>query len=121
MADVQISSLVPLAQVKNVPESVAFYERLGFRLANSFTPPGEDEPSWASLMGGRGELMIGKREEDANGAPPVAFYVYCEDVRRKHAELAAAGIEVGDIATPFFNPGGEFRITDPDGYIVHVA
>jgi catechol 2,3-dioxygenase-like lactoylglutathione lyase family enzyme len=121
MADVPIRALVPLAEVTSVPASIAFYERLGLRLANSFTPPGESEPSWASLVGDGGELMIGKRSRDAGEAPAVAFYVYCENVRRKHSELAAAGIEVGDIATPFFNPGGEFRITDPDGYTIFIA
>jgi uncharacterized glyoxalase superfamily protein PhnB len=49
------------------------------------------------------------------------FYLYVDDVAAKHAELAAAGLEVGAIASPFYAPRGEFRMTDPDGYVLMIT
>jgi hypothetical protein len=51
----------------------------------------------------------------------IFFYLYVEDVQAKHAELAAAGIAVGEIAYPFYCPRGEFRVTDPDGYALMIT
>ena len=51
----------------------------------------------------------------------VLFYVYCDDVEGKHAELAAAGVDVGPIGTPFYSPRGEFRMADPDGYVIMLS
>lgn len=44
-----------------------------------------------------------------------------DDVAAKHAELTAAGVACSAIAHPSFNPRGEFRINDPDGYALFVA
>jgi hypothetical protein len=38
-----------------------------------------------------------------------------------HAELAAAGVTVSPITTPFYAPRGEFRVTDPDGFAIMVT
>jgi hypothetical protein len=51
----------------------------------------------------------------------VLFYVYCEDVEAMHAWLDEAGLAPGPIARPFYNPDGEFRLTDPDGYAVMIT
>ena len=49
VTDSSIRSLTPLIHVASVPRSAAFYEQLGFEVKDSFTPPGSEEPSWASL------------------------------------------------------------------------
>ena len=33
----------------------------------------------------------------------------------------AAGIAAGPITRPFYDPGGEFGVSDPDGYVLMVA
>jgi hypothetical protein len=38
--------------VKSVPRSIQFYGKLGFEVGNSFTPPGQTEPTWAWLESG---------------------------------------------------------------------
>jgi hypothetical protein len=48
----RVTSLVPMAQVADVAISIAFYEKLGFEIGGSFTPPGGDGPSWVSLQSG---------------------------------------------------------------------
>jgi hypothetical protein len=35
--------------------------------------------------------------------------------------LLAAGVDAGPIQKPFWAPGGEFRVTDPDGYVLMIT
>ena len=51
----------------------------------------------------------------------VLFYCWSPDVRALRDELVAAGVEVGEIHHPFYMRAGEFRIADPDGYVVLVG
>lgn len=115
-------ALVPFAHVKDVLSSIEFYQKLGFSLGNTFTPPGETSPSWAWLASGDAQLMVAKADEPVVAAQQaVLFYVYVDDVAAKHAELAAAGIGVGKIAYPFYAERGEFRVMDPDGYVLMIT
>jgi hypothetical protein len=118
----KIESLVPMAYVADVASAAAFYAKLGFETCAGFTPPGEDAPAWLSLRSGRAELMLSRASEPVVAAEQaVLFYVYCRDVEAIHRELGEAGLEPGPIARPFYNPRGEFRLVDPDGYVVMVA
>ena len=114
-------NLTPIAAVRDVAASIAFYRTLGFEPANTFTPDGDREPSWAWLTSGGAQLMIAAAEEPIGKQHAVLFYLYCDDVAAKHAELAAAGVAVGEITHPFYAPRGEFRVTDPDGYALMVT
>jgi len=113
-----IRSLVPMAHVSDVKRSIEFYEKLGFRAANTFTPDGQSEPAWASLQSDRAELMISRGERSE---PSVLFYLYCDDVRAERKRLSAAGIVVGEITTAFYAPYGEFHVEDPDGYVLVIS
>ncbi len=42
-------------------------------------------------------------------------------MRRLHDELVAAGVEAGEVEHPFYMPSGEFRVVDPDGYVLLVG
>ena len=118
----RVASLVPMAHVADVAAAAAFYERLGFEACAGFTPPGEDAPSWLSLRSGGAELMLARASEPVVAREQaVLFYVYCPDVEALHRQLAAAGLDPGPIARPFYNPKGEFRLVDPDGFVVMVA
>lgn len=118
----RVRSLVPMAHVADVEASAAFYEALGFRIAASFTPPGEQRPAWVSLCSDGAELMLARASEPVVAAQQaVLFYLYCGDVGGLRDRLAAAGLAPGPIARPFYNPDGEFRLVDPDGYVVMVA
>ena len=118
----RIRSLVPMAHVAAVSASAEFYAKLGFEIRGSFTPPGEDEPSWASLVCDGAELMLARAGEPVVPAQQaVLFYLYCEDVAAMHARLSEAGLAPGPIANPFYNPHGEFRLVDPDGYVLMIT
>jgi predicted enzyme related to lactoylglutathione lyase len=115
-------NIVAFVHVQNVPHSIAFYEKLGFRVHNTFTPPGQSEPVWVWLDCDRGSLMLGRADGPVDaGQQAVLFYVYVEDVAAKREELIAAGITATPVHFPFYSPRGEFRIVDPDGYVIMVS
>jgi catechol 2,3-dioxygenase-like lactoylglutathione lyase family enzyme len=117
-----IHALVPFAHVRSVPESRAFYEKLGMTVGNTFVPPDANEPAWAWLKSGIAQLMLAKASEPViPSQQAVLFYLYVEDVAAKREELRAGGVGVGDIKYPFFAPRGEFRVTDPDGYVLMIT
>ena len=51
----------------------------------------------------------------------VLFYVYCADVAAFRDQLRQAGVDAGPIKTPFYAPRGEFRVVDPDGYVLMIT
>lgn len=113
-----VRSLVPMTHVASMRRAMDFYGQLGFQCENSFTAPAETEPVWAWMeTPGGAQLMLACASEPVIAAQQaVLFYVYCEDLPTKHAELLAKGIAAGPIETPFYAPRGQFRVTDPDGY-----
>jgi|SRR5580765_877881 catechol 2,3-dioxygenase-like lactoylglutathione lyase family enzyme len=114
-------SLVPMAFVKSVPASIAFYRLLGFEVGNTFAAQGSEEPTWAYLQAGKAQLMLALASHPVVAAQQaVCFYVYCDDVAAMRDELIAKGVSAGPITTPFYAPRGEFRIQDPDGYGIFV-
>jgi predicted enzyme related to lactoylglutathione lyase len=113
------TALVPFVHVADVQRSIDFYSKLGFAVANTFVPEGQTAPAWAWLEAGAANLMIARADEPVDHTKQaVLFYAYCADVPAAHAELEKAGVSVGAIRTEFYAPNGEFRITDPDGYVV---
>jgi catechol 2,3-dioxygenase-like lactoylglutathione lyase family enzyme len=117
-----VKSLIPLVSVQSVPRSIAFYEKLGFEVRRTHTPEGDPEPIWAWLTSDAAQVMLACAEAPVDpGAQGVLFYVYCPDVAGFRSQLVAAGVDAGPISSPFYAPRGEFRITDPDGYVMMVS
>jgi catechol 2,3-dioxygenase-like lactoylglutathione lyase family enzyme len=127
--DSPIRALVPMAHVASVPASIAFYAKLGFRVLNS-VPGEEGEPRWAYLTSrseerqqrGPAQLMLARASGPIDAhQQAVLFYAYFDDTHTARERLVAAGVDAGPIAYPFWAPRGEFRVTDPDGYVVMVT
>ena len=117
-----IRSFMPQLFVKDMRASLAFYEKLGFSLLNSFTAEGADVPSWCWLRSDRSELMLGTATKPIDAAAQgVFFYAYAADVSATRDELISFGLDAGPISRPFYNPGGEFEVKDPDGYVIWIA
>jgi hypothetical protein len=66
-------------------------------------------------------LRLASTEPVDPGAQSVLFYCWTPDARRLHAKLRGGGIDVGEIEYPFYIPAGEFRVVDPDGYVLLVG
>ncbi|HXK61562.1 MAG TPA: VOC family protein [Acidobacteriota bacterium] len=118
----ELKSLVPMAHVLNIRRSVAFYEKLGFSVRNTYTPEGETEPVWAWLASAGAHLMLAKASESIEPEKQaVLFYLYCDDVVTVRERLIDAGVDAGPVNFTFYMPRGEFRLTDPDGYVLMIA
>lgn len=117
-----IRSLVPMAFVASVPRSIDFYAKLGFDVGNTFKPERAPEPSWAWLQSRDASFMVARASEPVIASQQaVLFYLYVDDVASKHAELTAAGVSCGAITFEFYAPRGEFRVHDPDGYVLMIT
>ena len=119
-----LRNVVAMLHVASVSRAAAFYALLGFEVANTHQEPGrDDEPVWAWLQSRNGaSLMVAQADEPVDpAAQSVLFYLYCDDVAAMHAALLVSGVQAGDITYPFYCPRGEFRTTDPDGYVVMVT
>lgn len=118
----QTKQLTPMTFVSDIARSIAFYEHLGFAVANAVTPDGEAEPSWAWLSSGEAHLMITTAcDPILADQQRILFYLYVDNVNDAHAASSAAGLQPGPITTPFYAPRGEFRLADPDGYTLVIT
>ena len=114
-------SLVAFAHVASVQRSIEFYAHLGFGTANMVLD-GQSTPVWAWLQSEKAELMVGAADGPVDPSQQaVLFYLYFDDIRQTRAALQDAGLAPGEIKFPFYMPGGECRLQDPDGYVLMLA
>ena len=108
--------------VAEVERSIEFYEQLGFEVGNTFTQEGATKPTWAWLSCGDAQIMLAAADKPVVADQQrVLFYLYTDDVAAAQAALASAGLSPGEISTPFYAPRGEFKVVDPDGYVLMVT
>lgn len=102
--------LVPMQPVKSLPDSVAFYEKLGFIVESR-----NDEWGWAMLRSGDCQLMLDQSINRHAGTPRASvLYFYPEDVADFHRRARENGLSVPELDTTFYGMI-EFRMEDPDG------
>lgn len=105
-----ISRLVPMQPVSSMPDSVAFYEKLGFVVENR-----KDEWGWAMLRCGDSQLMLDQSISVHPGIPRISvLYLYPENLADFHRRARENGLAVPDLDDTFYGMT-EFRMEDPDG------
>lgn len=122
-----VDALIAYAHVADVARSVAFYRHLGLELESSYEVDGK--LVWALVEGpgatggGTGaRLMLAAASGPIDaGTQAVLFYCWARDVQALHDALAAVGVAVGPVTYPHYMPAGEFRLEDPDGYVLLVG
>ena len=115
-------SIVAFAHVASVERSIGFYADLGFRPSNTVVPPGQSAPVWAWLESEKANLMVGLADGPFDASQQaVLFYLYFDDIKQTRAALVELGHAPGEIRYPFYMPGGECRLPDPDGYVLMLA
>lgn len=109
--------------VTDAPESIRFYEALGFSLA-------QQKPDGYSTMRSTNTTValspvpwwLPLRVVGVLRRPPIGTEIvfYTNELDALHARLVAAGYAPGPIA---LQPWGDrdFRLTDPDGYYVRLS
>lgn len=112
--------LVPIARVADMKRSIEFYGQLGFEVVGRYEPEGETK--WAYLRSGGADLMLTLADEPVTpAAQGILFYVYVPGVAAFREQLAARGLKVGELQHFFFAQDGEFRMVDPDGYVLLIS
>lgn len=110
--------LVPALLVRNMGETLAFYQKLGFQLTGCH--PTHAAPSWAEVK--RDSVALQFHTDPPGGTPPEpvcsgTFYIYPESVAALAEELRG---KVGFAWGPEVMEYGmrEFAVQDPDGYFI---
>lgn len=115
-------AIVAMIFVDSVERTAEFYRHLGFRVDNTFAPPGQEELSWAWLESGRAQLMAARATSSViPEQQAVLFYLYVDNVAATRDLLVGEGLDPGPIVERFYAPQGEFRVTDPDGYTLMIT
>ena len=115
-----VEGLVPFVHVLDVVTSTAFYERFGFEVKNTYDVHGRRV--WCWLERNQARLMLAQADGPVDAEQQaVLFYVYAHDLEELHQRLAQAGFEPGPIGPGAPGLDREFRIHDPDGYVLMVT
>jgi catechol 2,3-dioxygenase-like lactoylglutathione lyase family enzyme len=111
-----IDRVVAAAYVRDIDRSRAFYELLGFREMRS----GQGSSSaWSALRQGRHAVLLASTRPPFEIPPlPLLFYFFFEDLDAVLRALSAAGVAAVHLGHPPHAPGGEAKVTDPDGNTV---
>jgi catechol 2,3-dioxygenase-like lactoylglutathione lyase family enzyme len=106
----KMNRLIPMLPVKNMPASVAFYEKLGFVVETR-----KDEWGWAMLRFDECRVML-DQSINGHGFWPRAsvLYLYPDDIAAYHEQVRRNGLTVPDLDVTFYGMT-EFRLDDPDG------
>jgi len=114
--------LVAFVHVASVERSIRFYAGLGFKVARTVVPEGQSAPVWAWLESEKANLMVGLASGPIDASQQaILFYLYFDSIKRTRAALEELGYSPGEIKHPFYMPGGECRLEDPDGYVLMLA
>ncbi|MBV8206481.1 MAG: VOC family protein [Acidobacteria bacterium] len=126
-----VSAVTAMIHVADIERSAAFYRLLGFEIGNYvprecppmywawlYQPNAPDWKTGANLMLVRRGTAPARLDPEA---PHVLFYLYAQDLKGLRAKLAEKGLAPGDISYPEYLPRGEFRLYDPDGYMLMIA
>lgn len=105
-----MARLIPMLPVRNIAASIAFYEKLGFRVENR-----RDDWGWAMLRFGECRIMVDQSINAHPDAPRCSvLYLYPDDVTEYHRRARGDGLDLPDLDVTFYGMT-EFRIEDPDG------
>ncbi len=118
----RLRNLVPMAYVKDVRASIAFYAMLGLECVDTVMIDASDEIAWACLEAGDAALMLALASDAVvPSQQAILFYLYVDEVEAAHRQLVRAGLVVSQISYPIYCPDGEFRLIDPDGYCLMIT
>lgn len=105
-----MNRLIPMLPVRSIGDSVAFYEKLGFKVEQR-----NDSWGWAMLAFGDCRIMVDRSINVHPAAPRQSvLYLYPDDIEAYHTQVRGSGLAIPDLDTTFYGMT-EFRLDDPDG------
>jgi hypothetical protein len=114
----RINDLIPFLHVADVEASIAFYEKLGFAVDDTYRQDGR--VVWASMRSGSADLMLAEAPEpvEPSGA---RHFLYTEDLAALRQRLIDAGWEPPEIEDGSPGPKQEMSLCDPDRHFLTIA
>jgi len=115
-----LDHLIPLLDVKDVDESIAFYaDALGFTVEDKLIWDGRTD--WALLKSGMVEIMLSAIREHPERRWSLSkagiFFFYLDDPEHLYTTLQEKGYTISDIQHGH-RGAKEFCLQDPDGYVL---
>ncbi|GAC1652884.1 MAG: hypothetical protein NVS9B15_13470 [Acidobacteriaceae bacterium] len=133
MSTPRVHYSVPILHVADMERTVAFYKLLGFTL-NHILRDDDGQAFWADMSchadsvqqptreNANANLMFARASEPIDPAvQAVLLYLYSHDLRALREHLIAQGITASPIEPRFYMDFGEFRIEDPDRYVILIG
>ena len=123
-----MKKLSPNLFVTSVKESIAFYEKFGFKAEQ--VVPDADNPVWASVASGNVEIMLQDKNSGMQEFAPLTdkplgatltLFMETENLEENYAAVKSNNFKiVNDLHKTFYGTS-EFAVQDPDGYILVFA
>lgn len=123
-----MKKLSPNLFVTSVKESIAFYEKFGFKAEQ--VVPDADNPVWASVASGNVEIMLQDKDSGMQEFAPLSgkplgatltLFMETENLEENYAAVKSNNFKiVNDLHQTFYGTS-EFAVQDPDGYILVFA
>lgn len=114
----RVSDLIPFLHVADVPASIAFYEKLGLEVDDTYEQEGQRV--WASMRSGSAALMLARAPEPIEPSGGRLF-LYTEDLAGLRDRLTEIGWEPPQIVDGTPGPKQEMTICDPDRHFLTIA
>jgi uncharacterized glyoxalase superfamily protein PhnB len=133
---VPVHSVTPILNVSSVPESVAWFEQLGWETRFLWDDTdGAEEPGFAGIGSGDAEIFLARNGQGSRGTHPSAFPFdtstggvwmswflgNAAEVDSMHARALELGLEM--TMEPTDEPWGirEFHLRHPDGHTFRIG
>lgn len=121
-----MESISPNIFVKNINETIQFYEHLGFKLVMSV--PEEGDFVWAMMNCGNVNFMFQTFESLGSEIPAISrqdggsllLYIQLKEIRKFHDKIQNKEIIIKELEKTFYG-ATEFSIQDNNGYILTFA
>lgn len=112
-----VKALTPILNVSSVPQSVAWFVRLGWKHGFLWGDP----PTFGSVCAGESEIFLCQGEQGGRGENGVWMSVWVDDVDAVHRTCVAHGVEITQ--PPTDEPWGvrEMHVRHPDGHVFRIS
>jgi catechol 2,3-dioxygenase-like lactoylglutathione lyase family enzyme len=118
MKPYRVKDLIPFLHVRDVAASIAFYERLGLEVDDTYKQDGR--LVWVSMRSGAAALMLAEAPGPIEPSGDRHF-LYTEDLAGLRQGLIDAGWEPPEIEDGTPGPKQEMSLCDPDRHFLTIA
>ena len=109
--------IAPILNVSNIPQTVRWFEQLGWREAWAWGDP----PTFAAVTAGPFEIFLCENGQGGRGEHGAWMSIWVDDVDSIHARCVERGLDI--TLPPADMPWNvrEFHVRHPDGHIFRVT